>query len=273
MRFQESGPGSDGSPHSYTWVRHSLEEHGRSRLLITTGSLAAAITVAGIGYLLDIEDLLGIGLMLAVIAAIALSYSLSVIASARPVVTATARRGALSLRYRSVFTLPTCLTFMVFSPPAIVIGYQNMLPQAILGGVVGVVIALVIPPIAFFQRKRAFLHLSYDSIRLTTIFDDFELAWEHMLRIRATDHRPGIDTIMIEYEGNALIVRKKTRGFTSNHRGHEWEFLAKVWGSSLNSLLSTLTFLHENPDIRRTLNSTQLTAMLEQPAWAIQPTT
>ncbi|WP_336086220.1 hypothetical protein [Nocardia sp. SSK8] len=268
MRIHESGPGGDGSPPSYTWVRHTLETPGRSRLPATIGFLVAALAVAAIGYLLGAEDVLGLGLMFVVLGTIALSYSISVRVLSRPVVTTSAEPGALSLRHRSVATVPTFLTFLVFSPPTIVIGYQNYLPEAVLGGIVGVVLTVMIPWIALLHRKHAFLHLSPDSIRVTTFFDDVECGWENVCQIRASDHRPGIDTVLITYANDGMTVRKKTRGFSIGRTGPEWEFPANHWGASVSSLLSTLICLHENPEIRKTLNETQLKAMLQDPAWA-----
>lgn len=268
MRFQESGPGSDGAPASYVWVRHSMDAPGIPGMLTIVGSLAFALTVAAVAHLVGADDLRGLVLMFAVLAAIALSHSISVRMMRRPVVTTTAKLGALSLRYRPVIAMPTFLTCLAFSPPMIVIGYQHSLPQAVLGGVVCAILAMLVPLVAVLQAKRAFLHMSPDSIRVTTIFNDSECAWDDILRIRITDHRPGIDSIRIKCRNYGVTVHRQIRGFTVIRPGQEWEFSAVAWGASLNSLISTLIFLHENPEIRKTLDKTQIEAMLEDPPWA-----
>jgi hypothetical protein len=245
-----------------------MDAPGILGMLTIAGSLAIALTIAAVGHSVGADDLRGLGLMFAVISAIALSHSISVRMMRRPVVTTTAKLGALSVRYRPVIAMPTFLTCLAFSPPMIVIGYQHSLPQAVLGGVVGAILAILAPIIAVLQAKRAFVHMSPDSIRVTTIFNDSECAWEDILHFRITDHRPGIDSIRIECRNYGVTVHRQIRGFTVIRPGQEWEFSAVAWGASLNSLISTLIFLHENPELRKTLDKTQIEAMLEDPPWA-----
>ncbi|TDP27616.1 hypothetical protein [Nocardia ignorata] len=269
--FQESGPGSDGSPHSYVWVRHTLETHGRSRLLATSSFLAFALIVGAIAYLLGNDDLLDIGIMFATLATILVSYSISVRSMRRPLVSAAAKPGALSLRHRPVLAVPTFLAGLSFSVLMIIAGFQHSLPEAALGGIASATLTISLPVIAYLQSKRAFLHLTPDYIRVTTIFNDSECNWENILHIRATDHRSGVDTIGIAHKNNSVTVHRQTPGFAAIRPGQEWEFSAKSWGASLNSLLSTLIFLRENPDIRQSLDESRLRAMLEDPSWAVEP--
>ncbi|NKX86538.1 hypothetical protein [Nocardia coubleae] len=269
MRSQESGPGREGSPHPYVWVRHTIETHGRSRLPVTAGSLATSLLIAFAGHLMGVNLMLRLGIMFAVIATIALSHSISVRLLSQVAVTTIAKPGALSIHLRPVGTASAFLTSLILTPPLFVIGYQNMIPEAILGGIAGLAITLILPVGALLHKNRAFLHLSPETIHISTAFDDFECAWKHVHRIRLTDHRPGT-TILIECRHGGLIVRKRMPVFSLMFSGPDWEFSAKIWGSSVNSLLSTLIYLHENPVARLSLQESELRAMLDDPEWATE---
>lgn len=217
---------------------------------------------------MDATEVASIGFLLGILATIALLYSATMLSMEKPRITNDEQSGALLLHYRPTSAVPLTLMCVLGAPTLIGIGYINSIPQAMIGGIAAAIVAIAIPIVVLFQLRRAALRLQPESLRVTTLFDDVECKWGDIQGVHISTATPGLDAVTIRYKEGTLLLHKRAPLFSSAKNASGWEIPTKAWGVSMNSLVSTISFLHANQEARNALDETQLEAMLSIPEWA-----
>ncbi|WP_327143936.1 hypothetical protein [Nocardia sp. NBC_01327] len=159
------------------------------------------------------------------------------------------------LRYRmrndfSIVVLPVVIAMMT---GITLVGIDAHLPALTVVGAVLVTVCVVIGVLGFARQRPLVLTTDY-----LALGDRWRIPWEQVvvLRGRTTADRNQQPYISFRIHDPSTYSKASDRRYTLR---------PKAWNQDANALFSTLTFMVENSDARRTVTPAQLEAMLTAP--------
>jgi hypothetical protein len=265
--MNDSGPGYPGSPDDYQWILHTPDPRRRRRRMPVLSLVLVSLLSIAVGHFMDLWLSVQIGLLLLPVSVI---WSVDILCSEsedRPPVVMTEASTWPALRCRPTRYAAILTTLAFMAPTAIPYGWTNNAPEALIAGLASAaglaISALFIPVI-----RSSYLYFEHDSIRVTSMLYERRCRWDDIQTISVVEKPAGYDLIRINSTPGAVhttwrhIRRKNPRLCES-----QWDIPPIYWGTTTNSLTSTVTYLWQNPAFRGAPDCHAYSAMLRTPDW------